>query len=179
MFFYIEKCPYRNSDTLKSYGNEKTRKHEQKKRTKKDYSLSFKFQLVEEVELGLLTKSQAKHKYGILGNSTMNKWLKNQGDFDLENQISTTISKIPKESTLELEAKVNLLEKPKAMVVYLVHLADNQVIVFDMLVDMAENDIKLKKFTKLMFRDAVNIYNLLISHFINKMLIQVRLHKQG
>jgi len=41
------------------------------KRTQKDYTLSFKLQLVEEVEQGLLTKAQAKLKYGIQGDSTV------------------------------------------------------------------------------------------------------------
>ena len=45
------------------------------KRTQKDYSLSFKLQLVEEIEHGLLTKSQATTKYGIQGDSTVSKWL--------------------------------------------------------------------------------------------------------
>ena len=57
------------------------------KRTQKDYSLSFKLQLVEEIERGLLTKTQAKHKYGIQGDSTVTKWLKNMvtliGNIDL------------------------------------------------------------------------------------------------
>jgi transposase len=44
------------------------------KRTKKDYSISFKLQLVKEVELGFLKKSQAKLKYGIQGDSTVTKW---------------------------------------------------------------------------------------------------------
>ncbi len=35
------------------------------KRTQKDHSFSFKLQIVEEVEQGFLTKSQAKTKYGI------------------------------------------------------------------------------------------------------------------
>jgi transposase-like protein len=52
------------------------------KRTQKDYSLSFKLQLVEEIEQGLLTKSQAKTKYGIQGDSTVTKWLKRYGNFD-------------------------------------------------------------------------------------------------
>lgn len=57
------------------------------KRTQKDYSLSFKLQLVEEIEQGVLTKSQAKLKYGIQGDSTVTSWLKNMvtliGNIDL------------------------------------------------------------------------------------------------
>ena len=61
------------------------------KRTPKDYSLSFKLQLVEEVELGFLTKSQAKLKYGIQGDSTITKWLQKYGYFDWENQAPKTM----------------------------------------------------------------------------------------
>jgi len=84
------------------------------KRTQKDYSLSFKLQLVEEVEQGLLTKSQAKLKYGIQGDSTVTKWLQKYGNFDWENQVPKHMSKTPEQKILELEAKVKLLEKQKA-----------------------------------------------------------------
>ncbi|WP_211357883.1 MULTISPECIES: transposase [Bizionia] len=46
------------------------------KRTQKDYSLYFKLQIIQEVEQGLLTKSQAQTKYGIQSDSTVTKWLK-------------------------------------------------------------------------------------------------------
>ncbi len=117
------------------------------KRTQKDYSLSFKFQLVEEVEQGLLTKSQAKLKYGIQGDSTVTKWLQKYGNFDWENQVPATMSKTPEQKILELEAKVKLLEKQKARAEHLAERADKKVIIFDMLVDMAEKeyDIQIRK----------------------------------
>ena len=117
------------------------------KRTQKDYSLSFKLQLVEEVEQGQLTKSQAKLKYGIQGDSTVTKWLQKYGTFDWENQVSRTMSKTPEQKILELEAKVKLLEKQKARAEHLAERADKKVIIFDMLVDMAEKeyDIQIRK----------------------------------
>ena len=117
------------------------------KRTQKDYSLSFKLQLVEEVEQGQLTKSQAKLKYGIQGDSTITKWLQKYGTFDWENQVSRTMSKTPEQKILELEAKVKLLEKQKARAEHLAERADKKVIIFDMLVDMAEKeyDIQIRK----------------------------------
>ena len=63
-----------------------------KKRTQKDYSLSFKLQLVEQVERGLLSKTEAKHKYGIQGDSTVTKWLKKYGSFDWENRTNKAMS---------------------------------------------------------------------------------------
>ena len=118
-----------------------------KKRTQKDYSLSFKLQLVEEIEQGHLTKSQAKLKYGIQGDSTVTKWLRKYGDFDWEHQIQGTMSKTPEQRILELEAKVKLLEKQKARAEHLAERADKKVIIFDMLVDMAEKeyDIEIRK----------------------------------
>jgi transposase-like protein len=117
------------------------------KRTQKDYSLSFKLQIVEELEQGLLTKSQANTKYGIQGDSTVTKWLRKYGTFDWENQTPTTMAKTPEQKILELEAKVQLLEKQKARAEYLAARADKKVIIFDMLVDMAvkEYDIQIRK----------------------------------
>jgi len=84
------------------------------KRTQKDYSLSFKLQLVEEIEQGVLTKSQAKVKYGIQGDSTVTSWLKKYGNFDWEHRSSYPMSKTPEQKILELEAKIKLLEKAKS-----------------------------------------------------------------
>ena len=108
-------------------------KSDNAKRTQKDYSLSFKLQLVEEVEKGFLTKTQAKHKYGIQGDSTVTKWLQKYGNFDWENQVPKT--------------KIKLLEKQKARAEHLAERADKKVIIFDMLVNMAEKeyDIQIRK----------------------------------
>jgi transposase-like protein len=117
------------------------------KRTQKDYSLSFKLQLVQEIEQGELTKTQAKLKYGIQGDSTVSKWLQKYGNFDWEHQTNKTMSKTPEQKILELEAKVKLLEKQKARAEHLAERADKKVIIFDMLVDMAEKvyDIQIRK----------------------------------
>ncbi len=117
------------------------------KRTQKDYSLSFKLQLVQEVELGFLTKSQAKLKYGIQGDSTVTKWLQKYSNFDWQNKAPLTMSKTPEQKILELETKVKLLEKQKARAEHLAERADKKVIIFDMLVDMAEKeyDIQIRK----------------------------------
>lgn len=117
------------------------------KRTQKDYSLSFKLQLVQEIEQGELTKTQAKLKYGIQGDSTVSKWLQKYGTFDWEHQTIKTMSKTPEQRILELEAKVKLLEKQKARAEHLAERADKKVIIFDMLVDMAEKeyDIQIRK----------------------------------
>ncbi len=121
--------------------------NEYTKRTQKDYSLSFKLQLVEEIEQGLLTKSQAKTKYGIQGDSTVIKWLKKYGKFDWEHRSSYLMSKTPEQKILELEVKIELLEKQKARAEHLAERADKKVIIFDMLVNLAEKeyDIDIRK----------------------------------
>ena len=113
------------------------------KRTQKDYSLSFKLQVVEEIEQSVLTKSQAKLKYGIQGDSTVTKWLKKYGNFDWEHRFSYPMSETPEQKILELEAKIKLLEKQKARAEHLAERADKKAIIFDMLVDLAEKEYNI------------------------------------
>jgi len=117
------------------------------KRTQKDYSISFKLQVVQEIEQGVLTRTQACDKYGIQAKSTIREWLKKYGTFDWSHQIPITMSTTPEQRILELEAKVKLLEKQKARAEHLSERADKKVIIFDMLVDMAEKeyDIQIRK----------------------------------
>ena len=117
------------------------------KRTQKDYSLSFKLQIVQEIESGQLNRTDACHKYGIQARSTIREWLRKYGNFDWENQTPMTMAKTPEQRILELEAKVALLEKQKARAEHLAERADKKVIIFDMLVDMAEKeyDIQIRK----------------------------------
>jgi len=118
-----------------------------RKRTQKDYSLSFKLQVVEEIESGQLDRLEAHLKYGIQARSTITQWLRKYGTFDWENLSVVTLAKTPEQKIIELEAKVKLLEKQKARAEHLAERADKKVIIFDMLVDMAEKeyDIQIRK----------------------------------
>lgn len=117
------------------------------KRTQKDYSISFKLQVVQEIELVQLSRTEACHKYGIQAKSTIGEWLRKYGNFDWEHQSNTIMAKTPEQRILELEAKVKLLEKQKARAEHLAERAEKKVIIFDMLVDMAEKeyDIQIRK----------------------------------
>ena len=117
------------------------------KQTQKDYSLSFKLQVVDEIESGQLDRLNAHLKYGIQARSTITQWLRKYGTFDWENLSVITVAKTPEQKILELEAKVKLLEKQKARAEHLAERADKKVIIFDMLVDMAEKeyDIQIRK----------------------------------
>ena len=58
-----------------------------KKRTQKDYSLTLKLQIVQEIEQGFLTPQQATDKYGVQARSTIRTWLKKYGNFDYQYTI--------------------------------------------------------------------------------------------
>ena len=56
------------------------------KRTQKDYTMSFKLQIVQEIEQGLSTISRVKKEYAIQSRSTIVQWLRKFGNIDWENQ---------------------------------------------------------------------------------------------
>jgi hypothetical protein len=117
------------------------------KHTQKDYSLSFKLQVVDEIESGQLDRLNAHLKYGIQARAAITGWLRKHGTSDWENLCVVTMTKTPEQKIIELEAKFKLLEKQKARAEHLAERADKKVIIFDMLVDMAEKeyDIQIRK----------------------------------
>ncbi|WP_026707292.1 transposase [Flavobacterium frigidarium] len=121
-------------------------KHEETryvKRTQKDYSMSFKLQIVQEIERGELTVTESTKTYGIQNRSTVVKWLRKFGNFDWENQTPFTMSKSPEQKIMELEAKVKLLEKQKSFLERQAFVADKKAIIFDMMIDIAEEEYKI------------------------------------
>ena len=70
-------------------------------------------QIVKEVELGEISVSSARVKYGIQGDNTIKKWLQKFGTFDWENQTPSHMTKIPEQRIMELEAKVKLFQQRK------------------------------------------------------------------
>jgi transposase len=111
-----------------------------KKRSQKDYTLSFKHQVVLEIEQGELSTTGAVKKYGIQARSTVMMWLRKYGNFDWENQTPSHMPKTPEQKILELEAKVKLLEKQKAYLEEQNSRADKKAIIFDMMIDLAEKE---------------------------------------
>ena len=114
------------------------------KRTQKDYSLSFKLQIVHEVESGELGIKATARKYGIQSHSTVTNWLRKYGNFDWENQSPQSMSKTPEQKLMELEQKVRLLEKKNATLEKQTEFATNKAIIFDMMIDLAEKEYKIK-----------------------------------
>ena len=113
------------------------------KRTQKDYTMSFKLQIVQEIERGDLSTHAACRKYGIQSRSTIVLWLRKFGNFDWENQTPSNMSKSPEQKIMELEAKVKLLEKQKTFLEQQSYVADKKAIIFDMMIDIAEKEYQI------------------------------------
>ena len=80
------------------------------KRTQRDYTMQLKLQIVQEIERGQLTATEATKKYGIQCRKTVVEWLRKFGNFDWEHQSCFNMPKIPEQKIMELEAQLKLLE---------------------------------------------------------------------
>ena len=113
------------------------------KRTQKDYSLNLKFQIVQAIERGDLSTTQATLKYGIQCRKTVVNWLRKYGNFDWENQTPLNMPKTPAQRLLELEQEVRLLKKQKAFLKKQVEQSDKKVILFDIMINLAEKEYNI------------------------------------
>lgn len=115
------------------------------KRTQKDYSLSFKLQVVREIELGHLTRVQALDKYGIQAGSTIRNWLKKYGNFDYNYTVnqSKKMIKTPEQRILELEQELRLAKKEQSRLEHELSQSDKKVVLFDMMIDIAEKELDI------------------------------------
>jgi transposase-like protein len=113
------------------------------KRSQKDYSMSLKLQIVNEIEKGSISITQARKQYGIQARSTVVQWLRKFGNFDWENQTPSNMPKSPEQKIMELQAKVRLLEKQKTFLEQQAFVADKKAIIFDMMIDIAEKEYQI------------------------------------
>lgn len=113
------------------------------KRTQKDYSMSFKLQVVREIEAGQLSTTGALRTYGIQSRSTIVGWLRKYGSFDWEHQTPSNMPKSNEQRLMELEQQVKLLQKQKALLEKQVAQADKKAIIFDMMIDLAEKEYNI------------------------------------
>lgn len=113
------------------------------KRTQRDYSLSLKLQIVQQIERGELSTTRARQAYGIQSRSTVVSWLRKYGNFDWENQTPSNMPKSPEQKIMELEARVKLLEKQKSLLEQQAHVADSKAIIFDMMINLAEKEYQI------------------------------------
>jgi len=98
---------------------------------------------VQEIERGELSTHGACKKYGIQARSTIVSWLRKFGNFDWETQTPSQMPKTPEQQIMELQAKVKLLEKQKALLEQQVNFTDKKAIIFDMLIDIAEKEYNI------------------------------------
>lgn len=113
------------------------------KRTQKDYSLNLKLQIVESIERGEITTTDATKKYGIQCRKTVVNWLRKYGTFDWENQTPFNMPKTPAQKLLELEQEVLLLKKQKKFLEKQIEQSDRKAILFDMMIDLAEKEYNI------------------------------------
>lgn len=114
-----------------------------KKRTQKDYSMSFKLEIVQSIERGEISTTGACRKYGIQARSTIVSWLRKFGTFDWENQTPSNMPKSQEQKLLELEQQIKLLQKQKAYLERQVEQSDRKAIIFDMMIDLAEKEYNI------------------------------------
>ena len=117
------------------------------KRTQKDYSHSFKLQVVREIERGEENATSAQRKYGIQSRSTVVGWLRKYGTFDWYNQTPANMPKSAEQKLMELEQKVRLLEKQKKHLEKQLEHSDKKSVIFDMMIGLAEKEygIEIRK----------------------------------
>lgn len=73
--------------------------------------MSFKLQIVGEVERGEISRTAARRKYGIGGKTTVLNRLKKYGAFDWSKPVTIAMQQTPEQRIKELEAKLSWLEK--------------------------------------------------------------------
>ena len=81
-------------------------KNDYVRRSQKDYSMSFKLQVVQEIENGELGIKAATRKYGIQGNRTVITWLRKYGTFDWENQTPSNMPKSQEQMHKQAQIKI-------------------------------------------------------------------------
>lgn len=104
---------------------DKERKISRTKRTQKDYSLSFKLQVIEEVEKGEYTYKEVQRKYGIQGRSTVLVWLRKHGKLNWDKNNVMKDRETPKRKIRELEKQIERLQKEKEILNKAIDIADD------------------------------------------------------
>ena len=102
-----------------------------------------KLQIVSEIERGHISVTSAARRYGIQSRSTVVRWLRKHGSFDWENQTPSNMPKTNEQKIMELEAKVKLLNKQKKLLENQLNTADKKIIIFDMMIDIAEKEYNI------------------------------------
>jgi len=110
----------------------------------KRYSLSFKRKVIEEIESGKLTKSGARRLYGIGGETTIPKWIKQFSKLHLLNKIVRIELKDEVSKLKQLEKEKKELESALAQ-------AHLKLVTYESIIEIAQEElgVDLKKNLKL------------------------------
>lgn len=106
------------------------------KRTQRDYPLSFKIAVVEQIEKGEMTYKQAQQRYGIQGRSTALVWLRKYGRLDWSPGLpdltkrtrpvaQTTSPLTPQQRIRELEEQLALANQKAEFFESVIHVLKN------------------------------------------------------
>lgn len=122
------------------------------KRTQRDYTMSFKLAVVQEIENNEVSINGAMCKYGIQSYGTILNWVRKFGNFDRELQVRTRMKKkkTPEQELLELRSEVEVLKKQKAFMERELNNREQKAIMFDAIVQVVQEDYNidlLKKVT--------------------------------
>ncbi len=130
---------------------EETINNQYVKRTQRDYTMSFKLSVVQEVESGRLSIKGAMRKYGIQSHGTILNWVRKFGNFDRELQVSQmNKKKTPEQELFELRAEIEVLKKQKAFMERELNNREQKAIMFDAIIQVVQEDYNidlLKKVT--------------------------------
>lgn len=114
-----------------------------KRRTQKDYTLSFKQFVVRELETTSIGMCAIARKYGIQSETTIRRWLDKYGTFDTEYITKGKNENSKDQQIKELEIRINELERKNARLEYQLEMKDRKVAVFDMIIDLVEKEYKV------------------------------------
>jgi transposase len=115
-------------------------KTQYKRRSQKDYSLSFKIAVVREVESGAIGNRSAMRKYGIQGHGTITEWRRKYGIFDIDNSTQRKSMQSPEQKIKELEQKIRQLERQNQFLEDQLMRTEDKAAILDKVVELAEKE---------------------------------------
>jgi len=95
-----------------------------RKRTQKDYTLTFKLQVVDEIESGVLSQHAACRKYRIQARSSILTWLRKNVRLNWYQNTCMSKKVTPNRKIAELEKKIKRLEAEKVILNMAIDVAD-------------------------------------------------------
>lgn len=110
------------------------------KRTQKDYGLSFKLGVVNEVESGELSIKGSLRKYGIQSHGTVLNWIRKYGTFDRELFVKNMQEKSPRQRIYELEQENERLKRSNSYLESRIQESEDKAAILDKVIELAEKE---------------------------------------